>query len=603
MESNRYPSPAQLRQLFNSSLDILCSIDLSGRFVHMSEACRKILGYLPEEMIGQHVASFLDEADIEPAHALGDTIIRGTDKQNVENRYRHKDGSFVTLSWSCHWDAKVALMFCIGRNISERIEKEKLQAAYEKKIKQQNRQLYQMLGRITDAFYALDEDWRIVYANPQCERVLGLRAEDYLSLNLWEALPSLVDTALYEQYHYAVKENVTVHFEIYLQRFENWFEINAYPSETGLSVFFRVITDRIKAEEVRRRNEAELQMLSLIAKETTNAVCLAEPDSTISWINNAYTTIFGYTFEEAFGCKNSELLSGPLTDKDVLKELKGCFGRGEPFKGEMVAYTKGGELRWLEAVGQPLFDNEGKLERYFIIHTDITGRRLAEASLLQSNERFRLAAKTDAIYDWDLVTNHLFWGEGLQENFGFTPDELQMEQWEAALHPDDKVYLPDDLYRTLADAAATVWKYEYRLRRKDGSYCFVYERGHILRDAGGKAVRMVGIMQNITERKRIEAALEGQRKRTTAAVIAAQEKERSFVSQELHDSVNPVLTTVKLYQDLILSDEESRATLVNKSKALLQDSINEIRRLSKRLSIPVRGIHSFADSVKELLLS
>lgn len=725
-DTSRYPSAAQLRQLFHSSLDIICSIDLKGRFVHMNDACRKTLGYAPQEMIGAPVASFLEEADIEQTAAIGEAIIRGAAKPTFENRYRRKDGSVVTISWSCQWDAREALMVCIGRDVTERMEKEALQAVYEQKIKEQNRQLNEMLGRMTDAFYALDEDWRIIYANRQCAAMLSLCVEDYLTRNLWEAFPSFVGTLLYEQFHRAVAETVSVHFDIHLPLFDSWYEVNAYPSATGLSVFFRDITEKVKAEQERQRTEAELKKLSLIAKEITNAVSLIERDGTISWINNAYTTIFGYTFEEAFGQKNSELLYGPLSNEATLNKIKGCFYRGEPFRGEIVAYTKSGEPRWFETVGQPLFDEAGRLQRFFLILTDITERRRAEEALLLSNERFRLAAKTDAIYDWDLANNHLAWGEGLAENFGYTAEELQISQWESALHPEDKKGLIADLSRTLDDPGATVWKKEYRLRKKDGAYYCVYERGHILRNSAGTAVRMVGVMQNITERKeaeeelrklslvamhtedavtittpdrkvtwvneaftrmtgytladmagkqpatllegpgtdkatvryvreqykkkvpfqveilnyrkngepfwseisiqplldaagnvthyfsmrretterkRLAAELEAQRKQTTAAVIAAQEKERSLVSQELHDSVNPVLTTVKLYQDMILADRENAATYVDKSRQLLQESINEIRRLSKRLSVPVKGILALSDSVKELLHS
>src|SRR5689334_18722614 len=155
---------------------------------------------------------------------------------------------------------------------------------------------------------------------------------------------------------------------------------------------------------------------------------------------------------------------------------------------------------------------------------DITAQKDAAAALHLSNERFRLAAKTDAIYDWDILSNYIYWGEGLQEMFGYTPDELQLPVWELALHPSEKEEMLRDVDQMLSDPGAMFWKKEYRFRKKDGAFCFVYTRGHILRDESGRAVRMVGVMQNITEHKLLEQELEEQRKDTTAAVIRAQEE-------------------------------------------------------------------------------
>jgi PAS domain S-box-containing protein len=232
---------------------------------------------------------------------------------------------------------------------------------------------------------------------------------------------------------------------------------------------------------------------------------------------------------------------------------------------------------------------------------DITAQKEAEAALHLSNERFRLAANADAIYDWDIQTDHLFWGEGLQEVFCYTSDELQMPAWKAAIHPGEREEVLSDLVRTLNDPLVTVWKKEYRIRKKDGKFCFVYDRGHILRDESGRAVRMVGLMQNITERKLLEQELEEQRKQTLAAVMHAQEEERSQIGRELHDNINQVLTTVKLYQELILSGVSNHDELVKKSAQLLQQSIDEIRYVSRRLSAPTLGQMKLGDSVKELL--
>jgi len=116
---------------------------------------------------------------------------------------------------------------------------------------------------------------------------------------------------------------------------------------------------------------------------------------------------------------------------------------------------------------------------------------------------------------------------------------------------------------------------------------------------------LTGFLKNITERKTIEEHLEYEKKQTqkkiTAAVIQAQEKERAEVGQELHDNVNQVLTTVKLYTELCLGNNPKSEELLKKSSDLLQSCINEIRILSRQLSAPSLGQIRMKDSIKELV--
>lgn len=111
--------------------------------------------------------------------------------------------------------------------------------------------------------------------------------------------------------------------------------------------------------------------------------------------------------------------------------------------------------------------------------------------------------------------------------------------------------------------------------------------------------------RDITNKCKLDEKLgqerELQQKRITAAVIKATEEERAHVGKELHDNVNEVLTTVKLYNELCMSEQGNTKELLQKSTQLLQDTINEIRGLSKRLSAPTLGHIRLKDSVGELV--
>jgi PAS domain S-box-containing protein len=472
LDENHYPSPQQLRRLFDASLDVICSIDLDGRFLHVSKAAEQVWGYTPAELVGQRYIDFVFEEDRELTNTIAAHIMNGHRTTNFENRYRRKDGTIVPIVWSAHWDADEKVMFCIARDFSERRTSEDLRLQYENEIRNQHQEMQNMLERITDGFFALDEFFTVTYWNSQAEVVLRKKREEVLGKNLWECFPEAIDTAFYLNYTKALREQVAVKFTAFFPPLDAWYEVSSHPSIKGLSVFFRDITEQ-------KRSEEELRMLSLVAKETNNFVVVTDPMERITWVNDAFIRRTGYTLEELLGQYPGQLLRGPKTDPGTVRIMQEQSKKGESFHVELLNYTKAKEEYWVEIVAQPVYNEEGVLTHYF------------------------------------------------------------------------------------------------------------------------------AIQNNITERKRLQERLnEDMRQRqqvVTAAVIKAQEQERALVGRELHDNVNQLLTTVKLYQDLCLDNIGNSEELIRRSIDLLQISINEIRNLSKQLSAPTIGNIKLEESVKELV--
>jgi diguanylate cyclase (GGDEF)-like protein/PAS domain S-box-containing protein len=139
-------------------------------------------------------------------------------------------------------------------------------------------------------------------------------------------------------------------------------------------------------------------------------------------------------------------------------------------------------------------------------------QRVAERTnaLRQSEERFKLMAwaTKDAVWDWDLLTNQIWWGEGLQKVFHYSSETAQPNpEWRLAhIHPEDRARVSGAIDRAL-EGDLEFWSKEYRFQRKDGTYADIIDRGYIIRDATGKPYRMIGAMLDITERKYMESTL------------------------------------------------------------------------------------------------
>lgn len=137
-------------------------------------------------------------------------------------------------------------------------------------------------------------------------------------------------------------------------------------------------------------------------------------------------------------------------------------------------------------------------------------RRRIQDELLESTERFRLVARAtnDVVWDWNLVSNAIWWNENYQILFGYRPDDIKpgAESWYERIHPDEQVRVIGGI-RALIDSGGQTWSDEYRFRRHNGTYVFILDRGFVIRDPAGKALRMIGAMQDITARKEAEDAL------------------------------------------------------------------------------------------------
>jgi diguanylate cyclase (GGDEF)-like protein/PAS domain S-box-containing protein len=171
--------------------------------------------------------------------------------------------------------------------------------------------------------------------------------------------------------------------------------------------------------------------------------------------------------------------------------------RPSAFEEIYVPYNAWKELR--------IFPSSEGLSVFF---TDISERKRREEIERQNAERFKVVAKatTDIIWDWDIPTNHVWWNEGIQGVFGYSPDEFDdgLDGWARHIHPDDRERVLDNLYAGMGSARES-WSDEYRFLRKDGSYAEVRDHGIFIRDSNGAALHLIGSMVDVTRQKQAEA--------------------------------------------------------------------------------------------------
>jgi len=179
----------------------------------------------------------------------------------VENRF-HGFVGFDNCTSERYWsEEERTTLETITANLATAISRQHLDEQLQELLDEKNT----ILESIGDAFFAVDSEWTVTYWNNMARKYLGMSKEKIVGKNLWEIYDDAVELEFYSQYHKAVRDQETVHFEEYYPGTGNWFEVSAYPSEFGLSVFFKDITER-------KEDERRLKELNQSLAEKTKAL-------------------------------------------------------------------------------------------------------------------------------------------------------------------------------------------------------------------------------------------------------------------------------------------------------------------------------------------
>ena len=243
-----------------------------------------------------------------------------------------------------------------------------------------NGRAVRILESVTDAFFALDRDWRFTYFNPQAEPLLQRSRDELLGRVIWEAFPQAVGTKFEREYRAAVAERRPVTFEEFHPAPLNaWFEVHAYPSENGLSVYFHNITDRKHTEEAIRGSQERVR-LALESAELGSWHLV--PTTGKLMTDERFRSIFGTTAEQ-LDYEQAIAVIHPQ-DQARIRDAVTAATRPQdpaPYAVEYRVIHPNGSVRWVFAKGRANFVNQGP-ERTLLSFdgtvADITDRKRIE---------------------------------------------------------------------------------------------------------------------------------------------------------------------------------------------------------------------------------
>ncbi len=243
-----------LERLLRHAPDVVGVVAEDGRLAEGSRSVERILGYDPEDVTGLSVLDYVHPDDRAAAEAVFCSAPEDRDL-TAEFRFRHVDGSWRWLE-AVSSDEQVAA----GGYIVDARDADDRRSADDRSEA--------VLGRMTDAFYALNNDWEFTYLNEHAEELLGESREDLTGRELWSVFPEATATEAHDRFTEAVETGETASFTLFYEALDTHFDIRAYPDETGLTVYFRDVTDERRAEAELERSVTTLHGLYELASDT-----------------------------------------------------------------------------------------------------------------------------------------------------------------------------------------------------------------------------------------------------------------------------------------------------------------------------------------------
>ena len=578
------------RSLVLNIPDVVWSVDARGNFVFVSPNIEKISGYSFSEVEQGGAQLFFETIhpdDRERVEAAMDGLFSRGEPFDVECRARRKSGEWIWVH-----DRAVARYQKDGVWYADGLLSDiTARKRAEEELLFKTTLLEAQSETTIDGILAVDETGKVVLTNKQFRLMFGVPDEILRAQNDKPLLQHVTEkvenpTAFIERVRY-----LCAHIEEKSQdelSFKDGRMFDRYSAPLvdpnggygGRIWYFRDMTERKNVEQALRNSEERFRATF---QNAGIGMVVADLAGHCVQCNSALVKMLGYSEAElgSMHFTNFTHLDDRALDRGLFEEL--LAGKRQKYEIEKRYITKDGRVVWGCLTASLLQDNQGVPEYALGMVQNITERKQAEQALQNSEEKFRQLAENIHEVFWMMSpagNEILYVSPAYEQVWGRSRDNLYQNPiaWAEAIHPDD---LERARLLSARQRQGENIESEYRIRTPDEKEKWILDRAFPIRDQSGQLIRVVGIAEEITERKRTEEAM---RKAKEAAEAASRVKSEFLanMSHEIRTPMNGIMGMTELVLDTALTPEQREDLDTIKSSAdSLLGIINDILDFSK----------------------
>ncbi len=366
-------------------------VDLDGSILVANPSALIMLGYEEKELCSKTYEHITHPDDLEEDNRYVKQLLLGEiDTYQMQKRYFKKTGETVTVLLS------VTLVYDKEENplhfISQMMDiSEKTQAVSE--VKQLTKHITTILESISDAFFSLDEQYCFIYTNKAAQTLFRKSEEELTGRNIWELYPWLVGSISQIECKLAMQLREQRLYEQFVPLLNDWFEANLYPSEFGLSVHFRQITERKRTADKLRESEKSFRLL---AENSSDMISKHDRNGLFTYVSPACYALLGYRDDELIG-KSPFHLYHPDDMQRMLDNQELLYTHIDENTITYRIRRKDDSYRWFETTRRVVFNEGDRTQTIVAVSRDITPRKEIELKMLEQYQLMHALSHTDEL--------------------------------------------------------------------------------------------------------------------------------------------------------------------------------------------------------------
>ena len=391
------------------------------------------------------------------------------------------------------------------------------------------------LQSMSDAFFTLDRNWVITYANQEMSRLLGPTPEEMIGRRVWDLYPDAENGSFHVFFQRVFDTGVRGKLIEFYPRVNLWLEVHAHPTAEGLTVHFQDITQR-------RQDEAQRHLLQACVDRMNDMLLITDADMTqaggptVVYVNKAFERNTGYRADEIIG-KTPSILQGPKTQRKTLDRIKAQLKAWTPVREEVLNYTKQGEAFWVELDLSPVADETGWYTHWISIERNVTERKRAAEAI--SEQAALLDKAQDAIWVIDLDARITYWNRSAERIHGWAVGEALGAHVRTLLYKGQAAF--DQCLQSVLQAGEWVGEVEHKTM--EGKTLLLVSRLTLVRNEAGQPSAILAINTDITQQKALERQfLRAQRMESIGTLAGG-------IAHDLNNVLAPILMSISMLKE------------------------------------------------------